>query len=91
MPGSKSIKITRSRDKLKKLYIHCNIVYGYQTWQGGDTQWNTSFHTVTRPFDYAVLQDHVEYQICYIATTTMPMITKRGKVVTYYDRLPSIK
>ena len=49
-----------------------------------------SFHTVTRPFNNMVFQDHVKNR-CYISTTTLPMTTKPGRVVTYNEELPSIK
>ena len=36
----------RSHEILKSLYIHCHNACGYQTWQGGNIQWGTSFHNI---------------------------------------------
>ena len=44
-----------SRDELKTYLAYYNA-NGNQTWQGGYIQKGTSFHKVTIPFDYVVLQ-----------------------------------
>ena len=41
--------------------------------------------------NYVVLIDHVSNQKDCIYTTTIPMITKLGKVVTYHEEFPHIK
>lgn len=56
-----------------------------------DIQLGVSFHKVTWSFDHAVLQGHVEYISFCITTTTTPMATKGGKLVTYHKKLQSIK
>ena len=38
-----------------------------------------------------ILQGHVKYQICYISTTTLPMATKGGEVVTNYEKISLTK
>ena len=38
-------------------------------------------------FDRVVLQGHVKHISCSITTTTRPMATKLGKLVTYYKKL----
>ena len=58
---------------------------------GGDVQWGVSFHKNARSFNHVVLQGHVNYFSCCITTTTRPMATKLGKVVTYYKKLNPIK
>ena len=37
------------------------------------------------------LQGHANYFSCCVTTTTKPMATRHGKVVTYYKKLKSIK
>ena len=49
------------------------------------------FYKVTRSFDHMVLEGHIKYFRCCIVTTTRPMATKCGKVVTYYKKLQPIK
>ena len=51
-------------------------------WQHGDIQWGVSFHKVTRSFDGVVLQGYMNYFTCCVTTTTRPMATKLGKLVT---------
>ena len=57
----------------------------------GYIQWEVTFHKVKRTFDHVVLKGPLKNWICYISTTTRPMTTKLGKVVTYYEKLPLIK
>ena len=38
-------------------------------------------------FDQVVFQGHVKHISCCITTTTRPMATKLGKLVTYYKKL----
>ena len=38
-------------------------------------------------FDQVVLQGHVKHISCCITTTTRPMATKLGKLLTYYKIL----
>ena len=51
----------------------------------------SSLRKVTRLFHHVVLQGHVKHFSCCITTTTRPMATKLGKVVTCYKKLQSIK
>ena len=80
--------ITWSRDKCKTLYLHfCNI-YGHQIWQSGNL-WLEGTH----------LQSYVTFWLCgqaqmkktYIWTSTIPMGTKLGRVVTYGQKIPHTK
>ena len=50
--------------------------------------YNEEFPTIKTP---EVMQGHVNYFSCCITTTTRPMATKLGKVVTYYKKLDPIK
>ena len=50
---------------------------------GWDIQWGVPFQKVASSFDHTVL--------CGLTTTTRPMATKRGRVVTYYKELQPIK
>ena len=44
---------------------------------------------VTLPFHHVVFRDHVKNRNHYISTTTVPMPTKRGRLVTCLEgRLP---
>ena len=45
----------------------------------------------TGSFHHMVLAGHVNYFSCCITTTIKPMITKLGKVVTYYKKIQFIK
>ena len=49
------------------------------------------FLKVTISFDCMVLQCHVNYFSCCITTTTRPITTKLGRMLTYYKKLQSIK
>ena len=64
-----------------KHYLHYYNFNGHLTWQGGDLAW---------PIDHVVLQDHMKNSNHYIATITMPMANKFGRVVTYLVGLLSM-
>ena len=61
----------------------------------GRVEWGVPFNKVTKSFDHVVLQGHIKCFSCCITTTTTttprPMVTKLGKVVTYYKKLQPIK
>ena len=57
--GAGDLITSRSRNKLKILYLYNHSAYGYQTWQDGILPWCTPAHKVTRPFDYVFLWYHV--------------------------------
>ena len=83
--------LARSRDKLKPLYIHYQSGNGYQTWQNGDLPWRAHTHKVTQALGQRVLQDHVtNYKNC-ISTTTVPVATKHGRILTYFEKLLPIE
>ena len=75
---------------LKTLYLHYPKVYGHQNGQGCDFAWETSTDKATWLFDHMVSWDHVTNHK-YISTTTMPMATWHGIVMTYFERLSPIK
>ena len=50
---------------------------------------NVTSHKLTWSFDYVVLWDRVTTENCYIFTTTAPMTTKLGKLVTFYEGILS--
>ena len=50
---------SKSRDKLKKLYLVYQGAYGHQTWQDGNLPWWTPAHKVTWLFDHVILRDNV--------------------------------
>ena len=50
--------------------------------------YNEEFSSIKSPDP---LQGHIKYFGCCITTTTRPMATKLGKVVTYYKKLQPIK
>ena len=114
--------LTKSRDKLKSVYLNYHNIYDHKTKQNGDLLWVSFTHKVKWAFNHVVLADHVtnqnnytsintlcmainfwgvriykmrvffdpvvlqghvNYFGCCIATTTRPMATKLCKVVTY--------
>ena len=53
------------------------------------TVWNS--HIVTLSFHRLILWDYWTNQICYISTSTRPIATKHGMIVTHCEDLPPIK
>ena len=45
--GAGDFITSRSRDKLKTLYLHYQSAYGHQTWQDGNLPWWVPAHKVT--------------------------------------------
>ena len=84
--GAGDFNKSRSCDKWKP-YLHNQSAYGYQTFQDGNVPWLAPALKVTWPFDHVVLGDHVRNWNHYISTTTMPMTTRVGRVVTYLEWL----
>ena len=82
--------LSRSRDKLKPLYLHKNYAYGHQTWQDGDLPWRVPTHKVTWLFDHVVLRDHLASSNYYISTTAVPMATRLCRIVRYFEVLLTI-
>ena len=58
-PGTGGVITSRSRDRLKALYLQNQITYGYQAGQVGNLSWWACAHKVTWPFHHVVLWDHV--------------------------------
>ena len=57
----------------------------------GSSPWWTATHKVTWPSDFLILWDHVTNQNHYIQTVTVPMAKQPGRMVTYFERLLTIK
>ena len=72
----------------KPLYLHCQSIYGYQTWQDDKLLWWSNVYKGTRHLDHVALWDISNK--C-ISNTSMPMATKLGRMVTYLKQLPCIK
>ena len=70
-------------DKLNSLYLHYQNAYGHQNLQDGDLP----SHMTLRPHGLC----EVKWQTKTMPTTTVPMSTKRGKMVTYLSGLLPIK
>ena len=47
----------RSRDRLKKIYLHYHNTYGYQTWEDGYIQEGVSFDKVTPFLSHGLVSD----------------------------------
>ena len=61
VPATKSYEPrgpSRSRDKLKSLYLLYRNVYGHKIWQDDDLLWAASTHRVTWPYNHLVLRDN---------------------------------
>ena len=67
----------------KTIILRYHNAYGQQTWQDGGLFWGAPAHKVTWPFDYVILRNHMTNWNRYISTTTTPIATKLGRVVTY--------
>ena len=77
--------------QVKTLYLHYHNAYGYQTWQGGDLPYGAPTHKITGHFGQVVLEDHVSNKSNCISTIRVPMVTKLGRMVTYFERIQTIK
>ena len=55
--GVSDVITSRSREKLKPLYLYQNAYN--QTWQDGNWPWGAPTLKITRPFDHVVWRDHV--------------------------------
>ena len=80
--------ITWSRDKCKTLYLHFINIYGQQIWQSGNLRWRDPAFKVMWPFDYMVTW---QMKKTYIWTSTIPMATKLGWVVTFGQKTSHTK
>ena len=74
--------VVRSRDKLKPLYLHYHSAHGHQTWQDDSLPRWAPTYQVTSTFNHVVLRDHVTNKKHHISNTTVPMVTKVGRMVT---------
>ena len=81
--------LARSHDKLKSSYLYYHDAYGYKTWQDVDLLWTVSTHKVSWPYNH-ILQDYMTGEN-HIATTTVSVATKFGRVKMYNEELLSIK
>ena len=72
----------------KKLYLHFCNTYVHQTWQSGNLPWQDPKFKVKLFFCYGVTWHMKKTFIC---TSTIPMATKLGKVVTYVRKTPPTK
>ena len=63
----------------KNLYLLIHNNYGHQPWQSSNLQREDPTFKVTWPFDHVVMW---QIQKIYICSSTIPMATKLGKVVT---------
>ena len=83
--------LSKSHHKLKPSHLHYRNTYGHQTWQNTDLPWATPTHKITWLFGHLVFQDHVTNWNHYIATITVSVGTKLGRMLTYLERLLLIK
>ena len=81
----------RSRYKLKPLYLHYHIAYGHRSWWDGSLSWMVPNHKVTQHSVYVVLQSHTTNKNHFISSIRVPMATRIGRMVTYFERLLTIK
>ena len=81
------LDLSRSREKLKLLYLHYHSAYEYQVWLDGAIPSGTPIHKVIWRFDFLVLQGNVTNENHYISTTRVTIATKLGRMITYFDGL----
>ena len=55
--------LSRSRDKLKPLYLCHHSIYDRQSWQGSDLPWGAPSHKVTWTLDHGIFRDHDNHEI----------------------------
>ena len=77
-----------SRDKCKTLYLHFGNIYDHQTWQSGNLRWRDPSFKGMCPFGYVVTWQKKKNYFC---TSTIPMATKLGRVITYGQKTPYTK
>ena len=75
---------------LKSSYLYYHDACGYKTWQDVDLLWAVSTHKVSWPYNHIILQDYMRGEN-HIATTTVSVSTKFGRVKMYNEELLSIK
>ena len=81
----------KSSDKSKRFYLHYHNGYGHKIYHGRDIIWRVSTHKFTWPLFEVVLWGHVTKWIQYISIYRWPKDTKLSKVLTYHERLSSLK
>ena len=82
--------IARSSDTLKPLYLHYHNAYGHRPCRMVTyfewlltIKWHNTVHVV--------LQSHMTNKNHYISSTSMPMATKLGRMVAYFERILTIR
>ena len=81
----------RSRDKLKAKYSFFQKTYGHQTLKDADMRRGEAQNEVTRLPNHMITRGHVLNWKNTITSSTRPMTTKPGMVVTYGDRNPAME
>ena len=78
----------RSRDKLKPLYCHYHNAYGHQDWEVVDY---FGMFLPIKSHAFITSSPKIRWQTKNISTTTGPMATILGWMITYLDGLLLIK
>ena len=76
--------------QIKNIYLHHHNSYGHKTYQYNDITQGAPSHKFAWPLSVMIMWSHVTNEI-HISTCRRPINTKLGKVLTYSERLPSLK
>ena len=65
--------------------------YGHKTYQGSDILQGAPIHKFASPLNEVIMRGHVTNRIHFTSISKRPMDIELGKVLTYSERLPSLK
>ena len=83
------VVLPRPRDKLKQLYLYYQNAYGHQIRQGRGLPWGSPNHKVIWTFN-TWSSEITQKTKRIISPLTIPIVTKLGRVLNYYLRLPPL-
>ena len=75
----------------KPLYLYYQGAYGHQTRKTDNLPRWAPTYKVTWPFYCMTFHDHVTNWNYYISNTTVPIVTKLGRMVNYFNQLLPLK
>ena len=93
--ATKLCRMVTYLDEFLSIKLHYRFkfqsVYDHHVLQDGNLPWWAPTHKFKKRYDHVILQNLVINWNHYISTTTVPIATKFGRIVTYLEGLLSIK
>lgn len=83
------VVLPKPRHKLKQLYLYYQNAYGHQIQQGRGLPWGSPTHKVIWTFN-TWSSETTQKTKSIISPLTIPIVTKLGRVLNYYLRLPPL-